>query len=111
MGRSVRVRASTRGLRGAGAHRAAACPGCGREALCQRRDHLSGRGQISQNRSAVDRAVAEKEQRARRGPSRLAILLLLVGASAAAALWFVPLLQVEPARERLALSEVAPADR
>src|SRR5205823_10360786 len=29
----------------------------------------------------------------------------------AAALWFVPLLQVEPARERLALSEVAPADR
>jgi uncharacterized protein YjbI with pentapeptide repeats len=44
--------------------------------------------------------VAEGERR--RGNSRLAVFLVLLGVLAALALWIVPILQVEPARERLA---------
>jgi uncharacterized protein YjbI with pentapeptide repeats len=61
--------------------------------------------------TAEEQAVIPWEDRAGRGPSRLVLLLVLLGFLAAIALWLVPVLQVEPARERLALSEVAPADR
>jgi uncharacterized protein YjbI with pentapeptide repeats len=48
----------------------------------------------------------------KRGPSRLAVGLVPLAILAGIALWLVPLLQVEPARERLALTEqIEPADR
>ena len=55
--------------------------------------------------------VVEVVTKRKRG-SRLPVVLGLPAALAAVALWVVPMLQVAPARERLALSEqIAPADR
>lgn len=60
--------------------------------------------------SAETKAAAQDEQR--RGSRRLLVFLILMALLAAGALWLVPILQVEPARERLALSDqIAPADR
>jgi uncharacterized protein YjbI with pentapeptide repeats len=63
-------------------------------------------------RAKVEEHAAEEGQRRHRRPSRMIVGLLLLGALAAVALWLVPILQVAPARERLASEQqLAPADR
>ncbi|MBV9894238.1 MAG: pentapeptide repeat-containing protein [Chloroflexi bacterium] len=58
-----------------------------------------------------DRAAAD-QQRRRRGPGRYAVALVALAALAAVAIWLVPLLQVEPAREKLSNeTDVTTADR
>jgi hypothetical protein len=64
--------------------------------------------------SVEDRAAEEGEQRKQQGrrPSRLVLVLLAFGILSGLALWLVPIVQVEPARERLAISDqLTPADR
>jgi hypothetical protein len=62
--------------------------------------------------ATVEDVAAADTPKRRRGPSRLLLVLLGLGILAALALWIVPVLQVQPARERLATEvELAPADR
>jgi uncharacterized protein YjbI with pentapeptide repeats len=60
-----------------------------------------GAGASSVNATVEDHAAADR-QKPRRGPGRLVLLLVGLAVFAAVALWLVPVLQVEPARERLA---------
>lgn len=56
--------------------------------------------------------VTETETKRRSSPNRMAFTVVALAVLSAVALWLVPILQVEPARERLAISEqIAPADR
>jgi uncharacterized protein YjbI with pentapeptide repeats len=62
--------------------------------------------------ATVEDVVAADTQKHRRGPSRLVLLVAGLGLLAALALWIVPVLQVQPARERLATEvDLTPADR
>lgn len=71
----------------------------------------SGSQGSSVRAAAEDHAAAESQKR-RRGPSRIVTGLVLLALLAGVALWIVPVLQVEPARERLNAEErLAPADR
>jgi uncharacterized protein YjbI with pentapeptide repeats len=73
----------------------------------------SGKAQKAASvQATVEDVVAAETQKPRRGPSRLVLVLLGLGVLAALALWIVPVLQVQPARERLATEvQLAPADR
>ncbi|HLZ27770.1 MAG TPA: pentapeptide repeat-containing protein [Chloroflexota bacterium] len=62
--------------------------------------------------TAAEAAAVTAEERRRHGPSRILLALLLLAVLASLALWYVPQLQVYPARERLsAETQVLPGER